>query len=126
MRTNLALFALLALTAVACSDDPSSAVVPNSAADLCADSRTAVTVSANDNYTFTPSSVTLAVGQSVCWRNTATLNHTLTQGSPGQQPYFNGNLPAGQTFVFTFPLGGNTFAYHCNNHSNMTGTVIVN
>lgn len=119
MRTKLALCALLALTAVACSDDPS-------AADLCAGSGAVATVSANDNFTFTPASVTVTVGQTVCWANTGSMIHTATQGSPGQIPHFNGNLPAGQTFVFTFNVGGNTFGYHCNNHSNMTGTIIVN
>lgn len=120
MRTKLALCALLALAAVACSDDPSAA------ADLCAGSGAAATVSANDNFTFTPASVTVNVGQAVCWANTGNMIHTATQGSAGQIPHFNGNLPAGQAFVFTFTLGGNTFGYHCNNHSNMTGTVIVN
>ena len=119
MRTNLALFAFLTLTAVACKDSTSST-------NLCANSGAAATVTAADNFTFTPSSVTITVGQSVCWQNTGTQNHTVTQtvGS-GQIPLFNHNLPGGQTSVFTINLAG-TWDYHCLNHSNMTGTVIVN
>jgi plastocyanin len=117
MRSSLALFAFLALTALACSDSTSSA-------NLCTNSGAAVTVDVKE-YAFTPSAVTITVGQSVCWANTGNMTHTVTQGSAGQIPLFNGNLPAGQTFVFTINVAG-TFGYHCNNHSNMTGTVMVN
>ena len=67
MRISLALVAsFLALTAVACGDSTSSPP------DLCANSRATFTVSAADDHTFTPDSITLTVGQSVCWQNTAT------------------------------------------------------
>ena len=119
MRTNLALFASLALVALACGDSTSST-------DLCANSGAAATVTATDNFAFTPASVTITVGQSVCWQNTGNMIHTVTQTvGAGQIPLFSGNLPAGQAFVFTINVGG-TFGYHCNNHSNMMGTVIVN
>ena len=119
MRISLALFAL-ALTAVACNDPASSST------NLCANSGAAATVSAADNYTFTPASVTIAVGQSVCWQNTGNLNHTVTQTvGAGQIPLFNGNLPGGQTVVIPINYAG-TWAYHCNQHPNMTATVIVN
>lgn len=117
MRSDLALFAFLALTAVACGDSTSST-------NLCAASGAAATVSAGDNLAFTPSSVTIALGQSVCWQNTGTMTHTATENTIGR---FNGSLPAGQAFVHAFIGGsGGTFGYHCQNHSNMTGTVIVN
>ncbi len=119
MRISLALFAFLALTAVACSSSTSS-----SSTNLCANSGAASTVSATDNFAFTPSSVTVTVGQSVCWQNTGLLMHTVTDNVTNGVR-FSGNLPGGQTFVHTFTFGG-SFGYHCNNHSNMTGTVIVN
>ena len=119
MRTNLALFAFLALTAVACSDSTSS-----SSTNLCANSGAADTVSATDSYAFAPASVTITVGQSVCWQNTGLLIHTVTDNATNGVR-FNGNLPGGQTFVHTFTFGG-SFSYHCNNHLNMTGTVTVN
>jgi hypothetical protein len=81
-------------------------------------------VSATDNFAFTPSSVTVTVGQSVCWQNTGLLMHTVTDNVTNGVR-FSGNLPGVQTFVHTFTFGG-SFGYHCNNHSNMTGTVMVN
>ena len=119
MRISLALFAFLALTAVACSNSTSS-----SSTNLCANSGAAATVSATDNFAFTPSSVTITVGQSVCWQNTGLMMHTVTDNATNGVR-FNGTLPGGQTFVHTFTFGG-SFSCHCNNHSNMTGTVMVN
>lgn len=115
MRTNLALFAIcFALTAVACSDSTGS-----SSTNLCDNSGAAATVSATDQYVYTPSSVTITVGQSVCWQNTGKLDHTVSDGVR-----FNAPLPSGQTFVHTFGFGG-TFTIHCAIHDNMTGTVEV-
>lgn len=118
MRTNLVLLAFLALTGVACGDSTSPSSTPN----LCANSGAAATVSATNNFAFTPPSVTITVGQSVCWQNTESMTHTVTENAVGR---FNGNLPRGQAFVYAFGFGG-SFSYHCNNHSNMTGTVVVN
>ena len=119
MRFCLALFGLSALAALACR----SATGPSSPLP-CATSGTAATVSGTDDFAFTPPSVTITVGQSVCWQNTGMLSHTVTDiATNGTR--FNGNLPSGQAFVHTFGFGG-SFAYRCNNHSNMTGTVVVN
>ena len=115
MRTNLALVAVLALAALACSDSTDS-----SSTNLCANSGAAATVTARDNYTFTPDTVTISVGQSVCWQNTGHLTHTVTEAGR-----YSATLPGGQTFVYTFVFAS-TFLYHCNNHSTMTGTVVVN
>src|SRR2546430_15836801 len=79
MSTNLALFALLALTALACSGDSTG----SSATDLCANSGAAVTVDVKE-YAFTPSSVTITVGQSVCWANTGQMTHTVVEGVAGR------------------------------------------
>ncbi len=110
MRISLALFAsFLALTAVACGDSTSSPP------DLCANSGAAATVRANDDYTFTPDTDTITVGQSVCWQNTGNLMHTV----------MGIDLPGGQTFVWTSSFAS-TVLYHCTRHSTMTGTVVVN
>ena len=121
MRIRLALFALWALTALACSSSTSSS---STSTNPCANSGAAATVSATDSFAFTPSSVTITVGQSVCWQNTGHQMHTVTDDATNGVR-FSGNLPGGQTFVHTFTFGG-SFSYHCNKHSNMTGTVIVN
>jgi plastocyanin len=117
MRLSIALFAVLALAAVACRDSKGP-----SSPSPCVNSGAAATVSATDNFAFTPTSVTITVGQSVCWQNTGQLVHTVTEHPVTR---FNGNLPSGQAFVHTFGFGG-SFTYRCNNHSNMTATVVVN
>ncbi len=122
MRISLALFAAVALASVACRSSTSSSRF--SSINLCANSGAAATVSAADDYGFTPSSVTITVGQSVCWQNTGALIHTVTDDATNGVR-FSGSLPGGQTFVHTFTFGG-SFSYHCNNHSNTTGTVVVN
>ena len=117
MSTNLALFALLALTALACSGDSTG----SSATDLCANSGAAVTVDVKE-YAFTPSSVTITVGQSVCWANTGQMTHTVVEGVAGR---FGGTLAPGQTLVHTFTFSEN-YGYYCSLHSTMTGTLKVN
>ena len=114
-----ALIAFLALTAVACGDSTSSS------ANLCGGSGAAATVSAADNYTFTPASVTIAVGQSVCWQNTGNLVHNLSANGLADFNNIYSSLPGGQTFVYTYATAG-SWSYYCRNHSTMRGTVIVN
>jgi len=115
MRTLLSLLAISALTALACS----SPTAPN----LCAGSGAAVVITASDDYRFTPDSVTITVGQSVCWQNTGKLHHTVTNVPLGY--HFGADLPSGQTFVYQSAFGGN-LPYQCTIHAGMTGTVIVN
>ena len=118
MSANFALFAFLALTAVACSKDSTD----SSSSDLCAGSGAVVTVTAADNYKFTPSSITVSSGQSVCWQNTGHLNHTMIDAG-GR---FSFSLPAGQTVVYTFLGTQPSYVYRCGIHSTMTGTTTVN
>jgi plastocyanin len=113
MRISLVLLAFLALTAVACSSSTSS-----SSTNLCANSGAAVTVDVTE-YAFTPSSVTVIDGQSVCWANTGSMTHTVVEDVAGR---FGGNLPPGQTLVHTF-TGSENYGYHCGIHSTMTGTI---
>ena len=112
MGTNLALFALLALTAVACGGD-STGSSPATATDLCAGSGAAATVDVKE-YAFTPSHTTIASGQTVCWANTGKMTHTVPGG---------GTLPPGQKFVHAF--FGNT-VFYCGFHSTMVDTLTVN
>ena len=117
MRSDLALFVVVALTCLACGDSTDS-----SSTDLCAGSGAAVTVTAADNYTFTPASITVSSGQSVCWQNTGHLNHTVIDAG-GR---FSFSLPAGQTVVYTFLGTQPSYVYRCGIHSTMTGTTTVN
>ena len=79
-------------------------------------------MSVADNYTYTPDTVTITSGQSVCWQNTGQLMHTVTE----YLGRFNGSLPGGQTFVHTFTGVTGSIPYYCQQHSNMAGVVVVN
>jgi plastocyanin len=119
MRTTVMLgvgFALLTTAACGSSTNPAS---------LCSSSGAAATVSATDGIVFSPASVTVTHGQSVCWQNVGTVPHTVSDNATGGA-MFNGSLPAGQIFVRTFSTAG-FFGYHCNIHSSMgPATITVN
>ncbi len=83
-----------------------------------------VSVSAND-FSFSPASVTVSVGDSVTW----TLGggaHTTTSGTvPDPDGIWNQALTADAPFTFTFEEPG-TYDYFCRFHPDfMTGTITV-
>jgi plastocyanin len=73
------------------------------------------------NFAFTPPSLTVPVGTTVTWTNNDTAAHTVTAAGGA---FDSGNLSPGQSFSFTFDQAG-SFAYACNYHPNMQGTVVV-
>jgi len=73
------------------------------------------------NFSFSPASVTVKVGDTVTWTNQDSSTHTVVADN-GE--FKSGNLGNGATFSFTFSAAG-TFAYHCSIHSTMKGTVVV-
>ena len=73
------------------------------------------------NFAFVPMTVTLEVGGTVTW-NFAQGTHTTT--GTGSESWNSGNKSSG-SFSHTFNSAG-AFAYVCNLHPSMTGTVIVN
>jgi len=115
----MALVGLMGFTAIACKSSRSTGP---SSVDPCTNSGAAAIVTVTGISPF--ASATITVGQSVCWQNKGTLVHTVTDNATSGRR-FDGNLPAGQAFQYTFSFGG-SFVYHCSNHSNMTGTVVVN
>ena len=72
------------------------------------------------NFAFVPMTVTVTVGETVTW-NFVQGTHTTT--GTGFESWNSGNKNSG-SFSHTFNSAG-TFAYVCNLHSSMTGTVIV-
>ena len=100
--------------------------------DMVTTGPTVVEVQTTDGLMFNPSSVTIAVGGTVRWRNTGAIAHTVTSGTssmaaanPGA--LFDHNpLPPGGTFEFTFTTAGSQ-PYFCRFHEamGMKGTVVV-
>jgi plastocyanin len=73
------------------------------------------------DFAFEPASLEVATGTTVTWTNTGQERHTATADDGS---FDSGRLRAGESFSFTFNTPG-TFAYHCDVHPDMTGTIIV-
>jgi plastocyanin len=73
------------------------------------------------NIAFNPPNMTVAPGTTVTWVNNDQVNHTVTADNG---TFNSGILQPGQRFAHTFKKAG-TYAYHCNIHSSMRGTVTV-
>lgn len=79
------------------------------------------------NYAFSPDNVTIPVNTTVRWTNMDRVVHTVTFGHHGEE--HAGEVDSGAmghmaAFVYTFTEPG-VYAYHCDPHPYMTGTVIV-
>jgi plastocyanin len=80
----------------------------------------AVTVSMR-NIAFVPATLTIAVGTTVTWTNQDTAPHTTTSDTAS---WDSNIISQGASFSFTFTKAG-AFAYHCNVHPSMHGTITV-
>jgi plastocyanin len=70
---------------------------------------------------YSPSTVTIHVGDTVTWTNAGPLAHTVTADDGS---FDSGSLNVGDTWSMTFQTAG-TFTYYCTPHPWMKGTVIV-
>ncbi len=106
---------------------------------VAADERaTAATVGMTNDLRFDPETVRIQAGETVTWRNTSDVMHTVTadkdlasdpshvQLPEGAEPFNSGNLQPGESFSRTFSVPG-TYKYFCIPHESqgMLGTVIV-
>ena len=87
---------------------------------------------------FTPASVTVKAGQTVEWRNTSPITHSVSFDPnaaakagdaalpTGAQPFASGDIAAGNVYLHTFDMAG-TYHYFCTHHEGggMLGTVVV-
>ena len=74
------------------------------------------------NQSYSPSPMTVRVGQRVAWQNADTIAHTATQDASG---FNTGNLAAGATSSPITMSTAGTFPYHCTIHPGMVGTITV-
>jgi plastocyanin len=75
----------------------------------------------NERYAFTPSDITVALGGTVQWTNDSDAPHTVDTDDGSVD---SGQFEEGETFEHQFDTAGD-FAYHCDIHPYMTGTVHV-
>jgi len=98
-----------------------SASTPAAATTVAGSTGKVVTVDIS-MFAFHPSTVTVARGTTVAFTNMDTTEHTATADIG---PTFDtGPIQHGQTRMVTFTKPG-TFAYKCDFHPFMTGTIIV-
>lgn len=71
---------------------------------------------------FLPATITGLPGSKITWTNNDTVIHTVT--SNDGISFSSGNINPQGTFTFTFNTLG-TYAYHCNLHPSMQGTINV-
>lgn len=74
------------------------------------------------NFAFSPSSLTIKVGDKVTWTNNDPTPHTVTSDSGSELG--SSSLSTSQTYSHTFNTKGE-FDYHCSIHTMMKGKVIV-
>jgi plastocyanin len=76
-----------------------------------------------DDFVFNDfNDVTVKTGAQVTVKNTDADPHTVTSYTPGA---FNVNVAARSEATFTAPSRPGSYPFHCNNHSSMHGTLVV-
>jgi plastocyanin len=86
---------------------------------FAADSAAAVKV---DNFSFSPQTITVAVGTEVTWTNQDDIPHTVV--SDDKTTFKSKALDTDEKFTFKFTKAG-TYPYFCSIHPKMTGQVVV-
>ena len=104
--------AALALTRVIAGPSTSAAA---------ARAQTAANTIVIENFTFAPQTLTVSKGASITVRNADGVTHTFTATDGA---FDTGNIPSGASKVVKLTTA-RTFAYRCNIHQSMTGTVVV-
>jgi plastocyanin len=74
-----------------------------------------------DNFSFTPSTITVPAGTTVRWTNGDDIPHTVVSN---EKTFKSKVLDTDQEFTFTFDKPG-TYSYFCSIHPHMTGKVVV-
>ncbi len=82
-----------------------------------------IAVSIKD-FAFSPASLTVKVGDTVTWTNNDTTTHTASSDDSVTPKFGTGDIKASKTGTVTFDKAG-TYAYHCDFHGNMHGTIVV-
>jgi plastocyanin len=74
-----------------------------------------------EGFAFAPGTIEVKVGTTITWTNNDSAPHTVTAND---RSFDSGRMEQGQTFSFTFETAGE-FAYFCEYHPGMVGTVVV-
>ena len=121
-RAFILVFSLLLLL-VACAQTPQTGtqVKPSDGNEPGKDINSPLSVQIS-GFKFTPSEITIKVGETVTWTNQDSAPHTVTSDLGNELG--SNNLGRGQFYSHTFSQAG-TFEYHCGVHPGMKAKVIV-
>jgi plastocyanin len=104
---------------------------PSGEGNGCAGTGAHTVVSAQDNQTFSPATLAVTHGESVCWQNNGSITHTITANgativdSSWVPDSVNAQLNPGSLFVRTFSKQGVHYFYKCSIHPGMMGEIDV-
>lgn len=123
MKRMLVIAAVVAVTAAACSgsggDEAATTTAGGGATTTAAAGDGAVSIK---DFSFNPSTITVAAGTVVKWTNDETgVAHTTTSDD---DVWNSATLQPGDDFTTTFAEAG-TFTYLCSIHPSMTATIVV-
>jgi plastocyanin len=76
------------------------------------------------NFSFSPSTLTVAPGTKVTVTNEDSVTHTVTS-TASPHAFDTGDVASGATATFTAPSAAGTYAYICTIHTFMHGTLTV-
>ena len=76
------------------------------------------------NFAFSPATLTVQAGTTVRVTNDDSVTHTFASDPGDAQSWDSGPINPGSSFSVTFAQPGR-FGFHCNIHTFMTGTVVV-
>jgi plastocyanin len=71
------------------------------------------------DFAFTPSTVTIKVGETVTWRNEDGVPHDATAGT-----FTSGSISSGQSYTKKFDKAG-TYTYVCKVHPSMAAATVI-
>ncbi|HZQ35027.1 MAG TPA: plastocyanin/azurin family copper-binding protein, partial [Dehalococcoidia bacterium] len=71
-----------------------------------------------------PATINVKPGTTVTWTNRDTVSHTVSSDAGQAQSFDSNTIAPNGTFSVSFAKAG-TYAYHCNIHASMHGTVVV-
>lgn len=125
----------LALFAAACGSNnnskaaapttaPSAAVPVAAAGSATSAAAPAATMAVAIQNTAFPAQISVKPGTTVTWTNKDSFPHTVTADTGQPEMFDSKPIDPNGTFSFTFAKAG-TYAYHCNIHASMHGTVVV-
>ena len=76
------------------------------------------------DFLYSPAAIKVKVGDMVTWTNQDSTSHTVTADTSSADAPSSSTITKGGTYSFSFKKAG-TYAYHCNFHGQMKGTVEV-